>query len=81
MTVSTRARLERVALIGLPLSIGLVLLAAIDRDPAHGVTFSNAPFSDEGWRALNARNLVDFVSSSFPDASSATCYRASTLQR
>ena len=35
-----------------------MLVLAIDRDPAPGVTISNAPYSDEGWRAVNARNLV-----------------------
>jgi len=33
MSVSTRARLERIVLVGLPVVIGIVPLAAIDRDP------------------------------------------------
>ncbi|MEA2620730.1 MAG: hypothetical protein QOC97_1503, partial [Chloroflexota bacterium] len=52
------ARLDRLVLVGFPVLVGLVLLVAIDHDPAHGVTFSNSPYSDEAWRALNARNLV-----------------------
>lgn len=55
------------AAIGLPLLVGLVLLRTIDHDPARGVTFSNSPFSDEAWRALNARNLVLFGSWSTDD--------------
>ncbi|MDF2734843.1 MAG: hypothetical protein K0S97_1466 [Chloroflexota bacterium] len=52
------SRLERIALVGLPLLVAIVLLSAIDRDPAQDITFSNAPFSDEGWRVVNARNFV-----------------------
>ena len=55
---SSMSRLERIALVGLPLLVTIVLLSAIDRDPAQGMTFSNAPFSDEGWRVVNARNFV-----------------------
>ena len=56
------AWLEWLLIVGLPLVVGLVLLRAIDHDPARGVTFSNSPFTDEGWRAANARNLVFFGS-------------------
>jgi 4-amino-4-deoxy-L-arabinose transferase-like glycosyltransferase len=59
---SGAAWLEWLLVVGLPLVVGLVLLRAIDHDPARGVTFSNTPFSDEGWRAVNARNLVFFGS-------------------
>lgn len=52
------ARLERLALVGFPLLVALALLVAIDHDPARGITFSNSPYTDEAWRALNARNLV-----------------------
>lgn len=45
---------------GLALSfIVFVLLAlTVSHDPAAGVTWSGAPFSDEGWNVQNARNLV-----------------------
>ena len=37
----------------------LVLLGAfVAVDPARGVTLSNAPFTDEGWNLLNARNFA-----------------------
>jgi len=50
------ARLWPAALVGLGL-IGL-LGVYVGLDPARGVTFSGSPFSDEGWNALNSRNLV-----------------------
>jgi hypothetical protein len=47
-----------------PLSIAvlaLLLLAPFaGLDPVRGVTFSNAPFSDEAWNLMGARNLVLF---------------------
>ncbi len=52
------APLERLALVGFPLLVAVALLVAIDHDPARGITFSNSPYTDEAWRALNARNLV-----------------------
>jgi hypothetical protein len=52
------SRREWPIFVGLPLLVGVVLLIGIDHDPARGVTFSNSPFSDEAWRAVNARNLV-----------------------
>jgi 4-amino-4-deoxy-L-arabinose transferase-like glycosyltransferase len=46
----------------LPSAVGIgviaLLLPFVDRDPVGGVTFSNGPFTDEGWWSLNARNLV-----------------------
>jgi len=37
----------------------LVLLAPLlSADPIDGITFSNSPFTDEGWNAMGARNLV-----------------------
>ncbi len=39
----------------------LVLLAAFAAvDPAHGVTASTSPYTDEGWNVSNARDLVMF---------------------
>jgi hypothetical protein len=60
MSASPSSRLERAILVGLPAVVAILLLRALEHDPASGVTFSNAPFSDEGWRAVNARNLVFF---------------------
>lgn len=59
---SGAAWLEWLFTAGLPLVVGLVLLRAIGHDPASGVTSSNSPFTDEAWRALNARDLVFFGS-------------------
>jgi 4-amino-4-deoxy-L-arabinose transferase-like glycosyltransferase len=56
------AWLAWLAILGLPFLLAVVLFGAIDHDPARGVTFSNSPFSDEAWRALNARNFVLFGS-------------------
>jgi 4-amino-4-deoxy-L-arabinose transferase-like glycosyltransferase len=39
---------------------GLLLAPFAAIDPARGVTFSNAPFSDEAWNLIGARNLVLF---------------------
>jgi len=39
-------------------TLAAVLGAFVALDPASGVTFSGSPFSDEGWNALNSRNLV-----------------------
>ncbi len=44
------------ALLGLGLIV--ILAAAVSADPAQHVTASSSPFSDEGYNALNARNLV-----------------------
>lgn len=42
-----------------PAAILLAALAAqIAADPASGVTFSNSPFTDEGWNVMGARNWV-----------------------
>ena len=38
----------------------LLLVPFVATDPARGVTFSNAPFSDEAWNLMGARNLVVF---------------------
>jgi hypothetical protein len=42
----------------IPVGLLVALVALIDLDPAHGVTGSRSPFSDEGWGVMNARNLV-----------------------
>ena len=39
---------------------GLLLAPFAAIDPVRGVTFSNAPFSDEAWNLIGARNLVLF---------------------
>lgn len=56
---SVRSR-DRALLVSVAVTIGIgaLLIAAITRDPAAGVTWSGSPFSDEGFNALNARNLV-----------------------
>jgi 4-amino-4-deoxy-L-arabinose transferase-like glycosyltransferase len=36
----------------------LLLSTAVTTDPARGVTWSNAPFTDEAWNVVNARNLI-----------------------
>lgn len=36
----------------------VALASVVATDPAHGVTWSNAPFTDEAWNVVNARNLV-----------------------
>ena len=38
----------------------LLLVPFIALDPARGLTFSNAPFSDEAWNLMGARNIVLF---------------------
>jgi 4-amino-4-deoxy-L-arabinose transferase-like glycosyltransferase len=47
-----------------PMSVALLAIALlapfINVDPARGVTFSNAPFSDEGWNLVGARNIALF---------------------
>ena len=47
-----------------PLSIGVVALLLLSPfigvDPARGVTISNAPFSDEAWNLVGARNIALF---------------------
>ena len=37
-------------------------MAAVGVDPAHGVTASTSPYTDEGWNVINARDLVMFGS-------------------
>ncbi len=41
-----------------PAAFLALVLPFLDVDPARGVTFSNSPFTDEAYYAINARNLV-----------------------
>lgn len=53
------SRLERWLPVAMPVLISAVLLVVrIAADPPAGLTASHSPFTDEGWDALNARNLV-----------------------
>lgn len=44
--------------VALALGLGILLVAAVNLDPAAGVTTSGSPVSDEGWNAVGARNLA-----------------------
>jgi 4-amino-4-deoxy-L-arabinose transferase-like glycosyltransferase len=41
-----------------PVVLLMMLLALLPSDPAHGMTFSSSPYTDEAWNVVNARNLV-----------------------
>ncbi|HYM84688.1 MAG TPA: glycosyltransferase family 39 protein, partial [Candidatus Dormibacteraeota bacterium] len=44
--------------VGTALALVALLVATVGHDPAFGVTRSTSPFSDEGFNAVNARNLA-----------------------
>jgi 4-amino-4-deoxy-L-arabinose transferase-like glycosyltransferase len=51
-------RLVDVLLLGAPLVIFGLLAAFVLRDPAGGITASNAPYTDEAWDLINPRNFA-----------------------
>ena len=51
----------RLLVAAIPVLVVLALLVpVVDVDPIAGVTFSNSPFTDEAWYAMNARNWALF---------------------
>ncbi|HET6379510.1 MAG TPA: hypothetical protein VFH63_00545 [candidate division Zixibacteria bacterium] len=40
------------------IALAALLGTQLSADPAAGVTFSNSPFTDEGWNVMGARNVV-----------------------